>query len=111
MSENNPNEQYKELQELNVDNIKYKTLLTKKYLNRKPFEELDWHKINAFISGTIRKIHVKKGKKIKEGEPLLILEAMKMLNNITSPVDGKVKKVYVKSGEAVSKNQLLIELE
>lgn len=111
MSENNINDQYPDLQELNVDNIKYRTLLTNKYLKRKPFEELDWHKINAFISGTIRKIHVKKGKKVKEGDPLLILEAMKMRNNITSPVDGKVKKVHVKTGDAVAKNQLLVELE
>ncbi len=96
---------------LNVDNVRYKTLLTRKYLNRKPYHEIERNKINAFISGTIRDIHVKKGEQVKEGYPLLILEAMKMRNIINSPVNGVIKKIYVKTGQAVAKHQLLIEID
>lgn len=96
---------------LNVDGIKYKTRLTKKYLNRKPFHEVERNKVNAFISGIVRDIHVKKGTQVNEGEPLLVLEAMKMRNIINSPVDGTIKKIFVKTDDAVVKNQLLIEIK
>ncbi|MCF8230063.1 MAG: acetyl-CoA carboxylase biotin carboxyl carrier protein subunit [Bacteroidales bacterium] len=100
-----------EYQILNVDDVEYKTTLTTKFNNRKPFQDLEWDKIYSFISGTIRKIYVKKGKKVKEGDKLLILEAMKMKNVINSPVQGKIKKVHVSKDERVPKNKLLIEIE
>ena len=94
-----------------IENIKYRTLLTKKYLSRKPYEKKDIKKITAFIPGTIKKVYVKPGKKVKEGDKLLILEAMKMKNELLSPTQGTVKTVLVKSGDMVSKSQLLIEFE
>jgi biotin carboxyl carrier protein len=94
-----------------IENIKYRTLLTKKYQSRKPYEKKDIKKITAFIPGTIKKVYVKPGKKVKEGDKLLILEAMKMKNELLSPTQGTVKTVLVKSGDMVSKSQLLIEFE
>jgi len=94
-----------------IENIKYRTTLTKKYQSRKPYEKKDIKKITAFIPGTIRKIYVKTGKNVKEGDRLLILEAMKMKNELLSPTNGIVKSVLVKSGDLVSKNQLLIEFK
>ncbi len=94
-----------------VERAVYKTLLTKKYRNRKKYEEKDPGKVTAFIPGTIVELYVKKGQKIEEGKPLLILEAMKMRNHVTSPVTGKVKSVKVKKGEVVTKEQLLVEIE
>ncbi|MBL7105777.1 MAG: biotin/lipoyl-binding protein, partial [Bacteroidales bacterium] len=55
-------------------------------------------------------IYVKKGKKVKEGDKLLILEAMKMKNDIVSPVNGTIKKINVKEGSRVTKKDILIEL-
>lgn len=95
---------------LNVEYVKYRTLLTKKFENRKVYEEKDPRKVLAFIPGTIRKINVKEGDVVKEGDLLLTLEAMKMKNRILSPVDGTVKHVNVKSGIIVAKNSVLIEL-
>ncbi len=109
--ESTENTEYTEFEILNVDSIEYKTTLTKKFLNRKVFKDLEREKITAFISGTVRKVYVKKGKKVKEGDKLLILEAMKMRNLINSPMQGRIKKVYVEKDERVAKNQLLIEIE
>ena len=94
-----------------VEKAVYKTLLTKKYRNRKKYEEKDPGKITAFIPGTIVEVYVKKGQKVDDGKPLLILEAMKMRNIVRSPFSGKIKSVKVKKGEVVTKDQLLVEIE
>jgi biotin carboxyl carrier protein len=88
----------------------YQTLLTQKYIGRKHYAPPDHKKIYAFIPGTIRKVFVKEGDKVKKGDKLLILEAMKMNNELTTLISGKVKKIYCKTGEMVSKSQLLVEI-
>jgi biotin carboxyl carrier protein len=93
-----------------IDNVKYKTRLTKKYLARKPYKPLDLKSLLSFIPGTILKIHVTEGQKVKKGDKLLELEAMKMVNHVTAPFDGIVSKLHVKSGDMVPKNYLLIEI-
>lgn len=96
---------------LKVEYGEYQTTLTDKFRKRKAFKDLEWDKVTAFISGNIGRVYAKKGRKVKEGGRLLVLEAMKMKNLITSPIDAKVKKVYVKKGDVVRKGQLLVELE
>jgi biotin carboxyl carrier protein len=93
-----------------IDNVRYKTMLTKKYMARKMYEPVDYKKITAFIPGTILKINVKEGTKVKQGTKLLELEAMKMVNILTAPIDGVILKINVKSGDMVSKNHILVEL-
>ncbi|RXJ51416.1 acetyl-CoA carboxylase biotin carboxyl carrier protein subunit [Gelidibacter gilvus] len=68
-------------------------------------------KITAPMPGLILEINVKIGDEVKENDPLLILEAMKMENVISSPRDGIIKSISAKKGDAVDKNQLLIEFE
>jgi biotin carboxyl carrier protein len=94
-----------------IENIKYKTLLTKKYQERKPYTPKDIKKITAFIPGIITKIFIKPNKKVKEGEKLLVLEAMKMSNDIISPIAGTIKNVFVAEGERVNKEKILIEFK
>ncbi len=67
--------------------------------------------IKAPMPGLILDVQVKEGDEVKEGDYLLVLEAMKMENTLTAPRDGVVKSVTVKKGETVDKNQLLIEME
>ncbi len=67
--------------------------------------------IAAPMPGLILDIFVEVGKEVKEEEQLLVLEAMKMENIITSPRNGVIKSIAVKQGEAVDKKQLLIEFE
>ncbi len=90
---------------------KYKTLLTRKFEKRKKYVPPDPNKITAFIPGTIKKIYIKKGKTVRKGQNLLILEAMKMSNVVKSPFGGKIKKLLVKEGDIVTKDQLMIELD
>jgi biotin carboxyl carrier protein len=64
--------------------------------------------IYAPIPGLITKIKVKEGSKIQESEGLVILEAMKMENEIKSESAGTIKKILVKEGMPVDKDQELI---
>lgn len=67
--------------------------------------------IKAPMPGLILEVNVKEGDEVKEGDYLLVLEAMKMENTLTAPRDGVVKSVTVAKSETVEKNQLLIEME
>lgn len=67
--------------------------------------------IGAGIPGTVSKILVKEGAAVKEGDSLLVLEAMKMETNITAPVSGVISAVAVKEGQRVKNGELLIRFE
>jgi len=90
--------------------LKYDTHSTRKHNLRKKYVPDNPKKISSFIPGTIKTLYVKEGAKVKKGDKLLSLDAMKMFNDIRTTVAGKVKKIYVKSGMHVAKNELLIEL-
>jgi biotin carboxyl carrier protein len=67
--------------------------------------------IKAPMPGLILEISVAVGQEVKENDPLLILEAMKMENSILSPRDGVIKSITMTKGAAVEKGALLIEFE
>ncbi len=67
--------------------------------------------VKAPMPGLILDVVVKAGDEVKEGDSLLVLEAMKMENTLTAPRDGVVKSVSVEKSQTVEKNQLLIEME
>lgn len=67
--------------------------------------------VKAPMPGLILDIMVKEGEEVKEGDYLLVLEAMKMENTLTAPRDGVVKTIHVKKGNSVEKNQLLVEMD
>ena len=96
------------LQTLMIEDVKYKTRLTKKFLNRKPYVPIDPKKVVSFIPGTIRKIYAVKGKKVKAGDKLIDLEAMKMLNTMYAQDNNTIAEIYVKEGDLVSKNHLIL---
>jgi len=96
---------------LNIDGVKYRTLLSKSFKNRKKYEEKDPRKVLAFIPGTIVDVLTKKGKKVNEGDVLLVLEAMKMRNTVVAPHDGTVTKLHVKKNDIVAKGKLMLEIE
>lgn len=103
-------EKKQRLSSIIVDGGKYMTTLTKKYKNRKPYKEYDPKMIEAFIPGTIADIYTKPGKKVEEGDVLLILEAMKMRNIVVAPCNGEISKIRVSLGQMVSKGSLMIEM-
>ena len=65
----------------------------------------------APMPGKIISVNVKEGQKIKTGENLLVLEAMKMENLITADKDVKIKKINIKNNDAVEVDQILIEFD
>ncbi len=101
----------KKIQELVIDDTVYETKLTRKFRLRKKYEAPNPKLLGAFIPGIIQSINIKNGQQVKEGECLLILEAMKMKNCVQAHQDGKVKDIKVNLGDMVTKNQLLIEFE
>lgn len=63
------------------------------------------------MPGKIVKIFVNEGEEVKKGQTILILEAMKMENEIKCGVDGKVKTINVKEGQALEAGTLMVEVE
>ena len=99
------------LEELEIGSVIYQTRLTSKFRNRKGWQRPDEKKVLAFIPGTIQKIMVKEGQEVDQGMPILILEAMKMRNELTSPVHGIVKRIYVAEGDMIPKGHLIMEFQ
>ena len=65
----------------------------------------------AQMPGLIIDVRVEVGEDVKKGDPLIVLEAMKMENIIKSPDDVTIKSINVEVGQAVEKKQVLIEFE
>lgn len=61
------------------------------------------------IVGIVVKVLVSEGQKVKKGEPVLVLEAMKMESNVVAPLDATVTKIHVAQGDSVKKGQVLLE--
>jgi biotin carboxyl carrier protein len=67
--------------------------------------------VKAPMPGLVLNLLVEPGQTVAKGDPLLILEAMKMENVLKAAGDGKVKSIHVQKGAAVEKGQLLLEME
>ncbi len=63
------------------------------------------------IAGVVVEVKVKEGAVVKENDPVVVIEAMKMNTNVSSPVSGTVREIKVKSGEAVQQGQVLLTFE
>jgi len=72
---------------------------------------LDKKQLTAFIPGTIIDVKVKVGQQVKQGDILVILDAMKMHNRIISPLNTTVKEVNVKAGDRVVKGFVMVLLD
>jgi glutaconyl-CoA/methylmalonyl-CoA decarboxylase subunit gamma len=68
-------------------------------------------RITAPLPGVIMEMLVKEGDIVKTGDTLLIMEAMKMENNIIAEQSGTIKAIKVRKGDAVLQGDLLIEIE
>ena len=67
--------------------------------------------LKAPMPGLILDVIVKESDLVKKGDPVIILEAMKMENILSSPVDGIVKEIKVNPQQTVEKNNILIKFE
>ncbi|MBR5322796.1 MAG: biotin/lipoyl-binding protein [Clostridia bacterium] len=66
--------------------------------------------INAPMPGTILKVNIANGQAVKKGDVLMVLEAMKMENEIMAPSDGTVASVNVQAGASVDSGAVLCTL-
>ena len=69
------------------------------------------NRIAAPMTGTILKLNVNPGDSVKKGEVLLVLEAMKMENEVFAPFDGKVASIHASMGTSVNAGDPLIDFE
>ncbi len=76
-----------------------------------PPQALDPIPIKSPLPGVITEIVVKEGQKVNRGDVLLVMESMKMENNITADRDGVVKTLHVSAGETVMQDDILIDFE
>ena len=67
--------------------------------------------VTAPLSGSVKKVLVEDGQAVKEGDVLVVLEAMKMETEITAPHDGVIARVLVEQGESVAGGDALVEFQ
>ncbi len=67
--------------------------------------------VSSPVSGKVTEIKVNVGDKVKEGDVLLIVEAMKMANEVHAPVSGTVEEILVRVGEQVNPDEVLIRIK
>ncbi|MCA9944212.1 MAG: biotin attachment protein [Ardenticatenaceae bacterium] len=67
-------------------------------------------RLKAPIPGLIARYLVEVGDEVTAGQPVVILEAMKMENEIRAPMNGRVEAIHVPAGETVTRNTLLVEI-
>jgi len=64
--------------------------------------------IRSHLTGTVSDIAVEQGEEVTTGQVLIVLEAMKMLNNITAEISGKITEIYVSPGDKVTVGDKLL---
>ena len=101
----------KEYKDLIIQGVVYKTTYTKKFENRVNWEAPNENMIHSFIPGTIIDIYVKPKEKVKEGDTILLLEAMKMQNEVRMPFDGEIVKIHVKKDQVIPNRHLMLEVK
>jgi len=94
-----------------VNSAQYLTLTTTKFDKRKKWQKADPKEIRSIIPGSVIEIFASPGQKLKVGEVLLTLDAMKMYTKVQMPFSGIIKSINVAVGDRIPKNTILITLE
>jgi biotin carboxyl carrier protein len=98
-----------EFEKLSIDDTEYVTEVPENSVNT--YLGLpDQSEVRAFIPGTIVEVRVAAGDMVQPGDVLLLLDAMKMYNEICSTITGRVREICVSAGDTVQKDQLMVSL-
>ncbi len=95
--------------DVEVEDAKIKSMRKAESISR--VADLGEKVVKAMLPGNITKILVSEGDAVRAGDTLLILEAMKMENEIVAPSSGKVKEIRVSEGQRVETGDVLVVLE
>ena len=98
------------MEKLLIDDTPYETEFPEKSMTGLFKGISDPLEVRAIIPGTIVEIKVRKGQRISDGQVLIILEAMKMYNEVEAKIDGKIQEIRVSVGDKVEKDQLMIRI-
>jgi biotin carboxyl carrier protein len=104
-------ENVKEYRPFLVDQVPYLTLTTKKFENRKKWQQSNPKEICSIIPGSVIEVFVKPDQQVKAGAVLLILDSMKMHTKIEMPYDGVIKEVNLAKGDRIPKNAIMITIK
>ncbi len=91
-----------------VIEVKDQSYKVTKAINPKAESE---NQIGAPLQGRLAETRVKAGDTVKEGQPLFVIEAMKMETTVSSPMAGTVKRVYLETGAMVEQDDMIVELD
>jgi biotin carboxyl carrier protein len=112
-SERIDSDSYKILLEGNYFDITVRTALQEraaKLLENSASAQHHYIEIKAPMPGLILKVRKKMGDKVEQGESVIILEAMKMENDLKAPASGAIEKILVTEGSAVEKGAVLFSI-
>lgn len=84
-------------------------LLKKMGLDASTTKKID--SLKAPMPGLVVSLRVEEGQEFKKGDPIIVLEAMKMENILKAASDGIVKKILVQKGQAIEKNEVLVQFQ
>jgi pyruvate carboxylase len=84
--------------------------VTKTTVTKLKADPADAHQIGAPMPGMVASIAVAVGQKVKEGDALLTLEAMKMFTTVTAPADGTVQEIICAVGNTVESKDLMVRM-
>ena len=87
-----------------------KTYIVREMGQESTSSDMDEGGLTAPMPGTVREVLVKTGQRVREGQPMMILEAMKMEHQISAPESGEVSSIYFKEGDRVDMGDILISI-
>lgn len=95
-----------------IDEVKSETSFVEVKKEEKPVVSTgEGIEVLAPIQGSVVNIKVKVGDKVRKGDVILLIEAMKLENEVNSPVDGVVSEIVVSKGQSVTNKQLLMKIK
>ena len=77
----------------------------------KPAPRFSGEAVKAVLAGNIFKVHVAPGDRVEEGQPMLVVEAMKMETTVSAPRGGTVSDVFVREGDVVAVGDALVTID
>ena len=104
-------EEKEELKIIVVGGTTYETRFSKKFERRVPYAPPDPRHVLCVIPGIVRALFIKPGSKVHARDRLMVIEAMKMENDVLAHRDGTIRNIQVAVGDVVTRGRALMDIE